>query len=88
MSEIHPHRFSSGVQANFYDGDADQHVILESFFHSQLSIKNACILAGFNNSLTKDVYGTEELIKLNQDWRKHLNQPLIQSGSLRKSRNS
>lgn len=76
MSEIHPDRIAAGTQANFTTRDG-QHIRLASFAHGAADIENAALAAGLQIAHQKDIFGGEDLVRLNPDWTRHLGRAMI-----------
>jgi 2-polyprenyl-3-methyl-5-hydroxy-6-metoxy-1,4-benzoquinol methylase len=84
LSEIHPLRIAKGTQAHFTHPETGSEVRLVSFAHTDSEIKEASAAAGFQLINEADIHGTEELAMQNENWKKHLNQPMIKIWVFRK----
>lgn len=85
LSEIHPDRIAAGTQANFTTADGD-HVRLASFAHTAGDIENAARAAGLQIAHQKDIFGGEDLVRLNPDWTRHLGRAMIRMWIFEKTR--
>lgn len=77
ISEIHPQRSSQGVMAHFKTDDGNE-IHLESVPHTERDFESAAESAGLKTVLKETIVGTDELVKINAKWAKHLNAPLVQ----------
>ena len=85
LSEIHPDRIAAGTQANFTTAEGD-HVRLASFAHAASAIDQAARDAGLQIAHQKDIFGGEDLIRLNPGWSRHLGRAMIRMWIFEKAR--
>lgn len=85
MSEIHPDRIAAGTQANFITQDGE-HVRLTSFAHTAAAIENAVRAAGLQIAHQKDIFGGEDLVRINPGWTRHLGRAMIRMWIFEKAR--
>ena len=85
LSEIHPDRIAKGAQANFVDTTTGETIKLASFVHTAKDILNAAVKCGLCNVSDMDVCGTEEIVRTNPEWRKHLGKSMVKMWRFQKS---
>jgi malonyl-CoA O-methyltransferase len=73
LSEIHPDRAKEGALAHYKDPETGEEVSLDSWAHPEEAFE----AAGFIKRAAHDVLGSEELVKRNPKWGKHLGKPLV-----------
>lgn len=77
ISEIHPTRSSQGVMAHFKTEDGSE-VHLDGHPHTERDFERAAESARLKTILRETIIGNHELAKLNSQWSKPLNVPLVQ----------
>jgi 2-polyprenyl-3-methyl-5-hydroxy-6-metoxy-1,4-benzoquinol methylase len=77
LSEIHPCRIANGSQAKFIHPISSEQIMLRSFAHREDTILAAAKASGLEVATNLDILGDVELVKLNQNWSKHIGKPMI-----------